>query len=49
MKVRVKMIIVQSVVDDKHDSVWGVTVIIVGTCDCKVRKITRLVRTGFRV
>jgi len=42
---RVEMIVVQSVVDDEHDSVWGVTVIIVGICDCEVRTITRLVRT----
>ena len=42
--VRVEMIVVQSAVDDEHGSVWGVTVIIVGTGDCEVRMITRLVR-----
>jgi len=46
-EVRVETIVVQSAVasDDEHGSVWGVTVIIVGTCDCKVRMITGLVRT----
>ena len=44
-EVRDEMIIVQSAVDDEHGSVCGVTVIIVGTCDCGVRTITRLVRT----
>jgi len=44
-EVRVEMIVVQIAVDDEHDSVWGVTVIIVGTCDCEVRTIIGLVRT----
>ena len=44
-EVRVEMIVVQSAVDDEHDSVWGVIVIIVDTCDCEVRTITALVRT----
>ena len=44
-EVRVEMIVVQSAVDDEHGSVGDVTVIIVGTGDCEVRTITRLVRT----
>ena len=44
-EVRVEMIVVQSAVDDEHDSVWGVIVIIVDTCDCEVHTITALVRT----
>jgi len=44
-EVRVEMIVVQSAVDDEHRGVCGVTVIIVGTCDCEVRTITGLVRT----
>jgi len=43
-EVRVEMIVVQSAVDDDYDSVWGVTVI-VGTVNCEVHTITRLVRT----
>ena len=38
------MIVVQSAVDDEHGSVWVVTVIIMGTCNSKVRTITWLLQ-----
>jgi len=44
-EVIVEMIVVQSAVDDEYGCVWGVTVIIVGTCDCEEHTITGLVRT----